>query len=1110
LPKLDKLTPSLGAKQETPSYPSLEFHLRGAIADIYDFDLPLFSLENGKFNIAYRELQNLVHELNEADTSLKLSTGELHGMGLITLIYHKVIRLYRNQKHSDFIADITASLKKELDDKEFKELLLGFLRTLPSESSSSTVAGIEEYLSQETGSVPNVHIVVEELLVHLLALQNPAFENYQIVFKEAFHKKLENSQELLKAMQNWSSQSQGFGIDNQNIIDLLMEPMRAAPGSIRDQLLWIKSNWSNFMGSNLLDLLQGLDSLEEEHRFRGAGPGESQVPSYSGDLLDGEFYSEDSAWMPSVVMIARNSLVWLDQLSKKYETEIRTLDAIPDRELDILAEQGFTVLWLIGLWNRSSISKKIKHWCGNPDAESSAYSLKEYSIDPSIGGPAALDDLRRRAWERGIRLASDMVPNHTGLDADWLKQHPDWYITTDHPPFPAYTFEGGDLSEDSEVSIKLEDHYYERSDAAVVFKHQDHRNGQTRYVYHGNDGTSMPWNDTAQLNYLNPELRESVIQTILEVARQFKVIRFDAAMTLAKRHIQRLWFPEPGRGGDIPSRSGFSMNGAEFNAAIPAEFWREVVDRVAKEVPDTLLLAEAFWMMEGYFVRTLGMHRVYNSAFMNMLKMEENHKFFEMIASTLEFDPRILQRFVNFLSNPDEDTAIAQFGKGDKYFGATILMITLPGLPMFAHAQIEGFEEKYGMEYRRAYWAETPDDQLVKRHEEQIFPIMKQRYLFAGAGNFRLFPMLNSEGHRLDSVFAYSNRFENESSLVLVNNSYSSQAGSIKIAVPFNSDPAGEQAVMRSDNLISALSLDDESKQYVIFQEQISKNWFIRRLNELRDQGLFLELSGYESQIYLNFQLVDDYDMIPWDRVHSMLNGRGIDDFAHIHRAIELEPIQHLFKGLLRYLLISGKDIEESALFTKFAPLFEAMIDGTRVSMLVEEIRSTSNRFGEQVNGLLQLLKSGERGKKPEMLVISAILALSEQLNHARVIQNASVIRSYDLESSINEILNSESESDFPNLISVLEIAYLSRSQLTNGLPRYFNALCLSEEMVDYLLINESAGVQWFNQERMERFLKSFVLLFRKELADKDAKILQASLLYSDFQLAKFLKGLAK
>jgi len=56
---------------------------------------------------------------------------------------------------------------------------------------------------------------------------------------------------------------------------------------------------------------------------------------------------------------------------------------------------------------------------------------------------------------------------------------------------------------------------------------------------------------------------------------------------------------------------------------MPNEFWREVVDLVRNGAPDTLLLAEAFWLMEGYFVRTLGMHRVYNSAFMNMLKDEK-------------------------------------------------------------------------------------------------------------------------------------------------------------------------------------------------------------------------------------------------------------------------------------------------------------------------------------------------------------------------------------------------------------------------------------------------------------------------------------------------------
>ena len=103
---------------------------------------------------------------------------------------------------------------------------------------------------------------------------------------------------------------------------------------------------------------------------------------------------------------------------------------------------------------------------------------------------------------------------------------------------------------------------------------------------------------------------------------------------------------------------------------MPQEFWREVVDRIAREVPDTLLLAEAFWLLEGFFVRTLGMHRVYNSAFMHMLKAEDNAGYRQVIKNTLEFDPEVLKRYVNFMSNPDEETAIGQFGDGDKYISA--------------------------------------------------------------------------------------------------------------------------------------------------------------------------------------------------------------------------------------------------------------------------------------------------------------------------------------------------------------------------------------------------------------------------------------------------------
>ena len=137
-----------------------------------------------------------------------------------------------------------------------------------------------------------------------------------------------------------------------------------------------------------------------------------------------------------------------------------------------------------------------------------------------------------------------MVPNHTGIYSKWVIEHPDWYIQSDHPIFPGYNFSGQNLSNDDRVALFIEDGYWNRSDAAVLFKRVDTHTGSVTYIYHGNDGTSMPWNDTAQLNFLKHEVREAVLQTILHVAKQFPIIRLDAAMTLAKKHFQRLLMKE--------------------------------------------------------------------------------------------------------------------------------------------------------------------------------------------------------------------------------------------------------------------------------------------------------------------------------------------------------------------------------------------------------------------------------------------------------------------------------------------------------------------------------------------------------------------------------------
>jgi hypothetical protein len=151
----------------------------------------------------------------------------------------------------------------------------------------------------------------------------------------------------------------------------------------------------------------------------------------------------------------------------------------------------------------------------------------------------------------------------------------------------------------------------------------------------------------------------------------------------------------------------------------------------------------------------------------------------------MEFDPEILKRYVNFMTNPDEETAVEQFGTGDKYFGVATLLATLPGLPMIGHGQVEGFGEKYGMEFRKARLDERPNDGLVARFEDDIVPLLHERRRYAGAVDFRLYDVVSDGGGVAEDVFAYSNGQGADRSLVVYHNKFGSAAGWLRDSIPF-------------------------------------------------------------------------------------------------------------------------------------------------------------------------------------------------------------------------------------------------------------------------------------------------------------------------------------
>lgn len=912
----------------------MEFHISRAVRDRYSVSDSLFEFDGNAIFVnpaASRRLANAMNEVRGtgSGSSEFVKAGDLFAMGLIDELSHALFAYYRKTVDPQVLPEALRWFGAAAGGSDVEKLLQTFGEYFPSVAVYRGEQTADKWLAGATGDMLHREATLEELLLLWLENANPAFAK----FKELFNDKPMQEQtvygKVTAQLDDYFATRPPLAPGVGTLLDALRAPMLASPDSLEGQLTFILEHWSPFLGEELRRILLAVDILKEEERAISTwlrfhpqteeerrrlelersrsmfASHQGEVPTYSSaagsQMHEYERFSPDQEWMPTVVLIAKSTYVWLEQLSKQYGRHIYRLDQIPDEELNVLRGRGLNALWLIGIWERSRASMTIKRLRGQADAVASAYSLSDYLIAEDLGGQVAYENLRDRAQARGIRLASDMVPNHMGIDSKWMLEHPEWFLSRDDSPYPAYRFEGPDLSSDERVEIKIEDHYYEQTDAAVVFRYRDKWNGHTRYVYHGNDGTSFPWNDTAQLNYLSAQVREQVIQTIFAVARLFPIIRFDAAMTLAKKHVQRLWFPLPGTSGAIPSRAESSMTQAEFDALMPHEFWREVVDRVAVEVPGTLLLAEAFWLLEGYFVRTLGMHRVYNSAFMNMMRDEENAKYRSVLKNTLEFDPDILKRYVNFMSNPDERTAIDQFGDGDKYFGVCTLMATLPGVPMFGHGQVEAFTEKYGMEYKRARYDESPNEWLVERHQREIAPLLRRRRLFAESSDFVLYDFWNQDGRVDENVYAYSNRSADGRAIVLFHNHYGTTRGTIHRSTSIMNKSTGG---MYQKTLTEALHLPSDGEVFLGYRDNATGLEYLSRSTGLNDHGFRIELRAYQYAVLQDWRELRTSKEYRWDHLYEDLNGTGVYSLDEALTGLRLRPVHNALRRLMDAAMI--------------------------------------------------------------------------------------------------------------------------------------------------------------------------------------------------------------
>jgi glycosidase len=387
-------------------------------------------------------------------------------------------------------------------------------------------------------------------------------------------------------------------------------------------------------------------------------------------------------WPKKPFIYQINTWVWLDRLSRTYETPL-TLESVPDDVLNELAALNVDAIWLMGVWHRSPATRASalryihEYRSALPDitpddVPGSPYAIGMYQVDGNLGGRTGLANFRKRLAERGLKLILDYVPNHVSTDHPWVSRHPDWMVQG----------KAQDLR-------RRKDDFFSVRDSL----------GQARVIAHGRDPYFPGWIDTAQINAFNPEARQATVDVLLDIAEQCDGVRCDMAMLFLNDVFRRTW-----------------GNYVHENPA--SEYWSEVIPPVKAQKPDFLFMAEVYWDME-YRLLELGFDYCYDKRLYDRIRDDK----IASIREHLVADARYQRRLTRFIENHDEQRAAAHFGIPKSRMGA-VLICTLPGATLLHDGQFEGRrvklpvqigrqpEEKLDMELKQFYqWllAETRD-----------------------------------------------------------------------------------------------------------------------------------------------------------------------------------------------------------------------------------------------------------------------------------------------------------------------------------------------------------------------------------------------------------------
>lgn len=320
------------------------------------------------------------------------------------------------------------------------------------------------------------------------------------------------------------------------------------------------------------------------------------------------------------------------------------------KDIPKLKKMGVKILWVMPIYPISQVKKKSADGKFAEDIEDtkerekilgSYYAISDYTeVNPEFGTKEDFRKLVKTAHENDIYVILDWVPNHTGWDHVWIEEHPDYYTQNE--------------------------------------------NGEIIDPINPETGEAWGWDDVADLNYDNQEMRKEMIADML--------------YWIKDEHID-----------------GFRCDVA---SNVPTDFWEQAIPQLREE-KNVFMLAEAWQpelMENNLFDMVYGwdFHHEMNKIAQGELTAEAWEEKMQEMKEKYKTEHILM----NFTSNHDENswsgTVKERLNGGVETFAA--LSFTAPGMPLIYSGQ------EYDMDKRLRFF----EKDTISKETNQMFSVYKK------------------------------------------------------------------------------------------------------------------------------------------------------------------------------------------------------------------------------------------------------------------------------------------------------------------------------------------------------------------------------------------------